>query len=117
MGKVMDAEACHAKPAPPMQKENERSATPGTVALVDEQQAGRIYDGSILRFALLGGVLGAIALAWLAYAFADGIWTIAGVGQFAAAGVAPATFAGAGVGVALGALAGAIVALYRLPAR
>ena len=90
---------------------------PGIVPIVDVHEAGRIYDRSIGRYALVGAVLMGLALGAIAYAIAAGAWPIAGFGQFAAAGTAPATFLGAGVGIALGALAGALVALYRLPPR
>lgn len=90
---------------------------PGVVPIVDVHEAGRIYDRSIGRFALAGALLAGAALGAVAYAIAAGIWPVAGLGQFAAAGTAPATFVGAGVGIALGALTGALIALYRLPPR
>ena len=90
---------------------------PGVVPIVDVHEAGRIYDRSIGRLALIGALLGGVALGVLAYAVATGVWPIAGFGQFAAAGAAPAAFVGAGTGIALGGLTGALLALYRLPQR
>lgn len=90
---------------------------PGIVPLVDVHGAARVYDPALLRLALLGAALAGTLLGLAAYGLAAGLWPIAGLGQFAAAGTAPATFVGAGVGLATGALAGALVALYRLPAR
>jgi hypothetical protein len=85
------------------------------VPLVDEQDAGRVYDRSMLHLALIGAVLAGLLFGALAWALATGSWSVSGLGQFAAAGTAPATFTGAGVGAALGGLAGALVALYRIP--
>lgn len=87
------------------------------VPLVDTQAAGRVYDPSILRWALLGAFIGAVLLGLLCYAIAAGALPIAGFGQFAASGVGVGTFVGTGLGVAIGGLIGALFALYRLPAR
>lgn len=87
------------------------------VPLVDDDKAGRIYDASLLRFALIGAFAGGVALGWLGYAIAAGVLPIAGLGQFAASGVGVGSFVGSGLGVALGGLGGAVIALYRLPPR
>jgi hypothetical protein len=87
------------------------------VPLVDEQQAGRIYDPSIHRWALAGALAGAVLLGLLGWAVAAGVLPLAGLGQWAAAGPAVGAFTGAGLGVAGGGLAGALLALYRLPPR
>lgn len=88
-----------------------------TVPLVDEHEAGRIYDPSILRWALWGGLLGGLLLGWLGYAVAAGDLPIAGLGQWAANGAAGGAVAGAGMGLAVGGLVGALFALYRMPPR
>ena len=87
------------------------------VPLVDQQEAGRIYDPTILRFAAVGGLLGALVLGVAAWLVGSGSLPVAGFGQFSAAGAGVATFTGSGLGLALGALVGALVALGRPPAR
>ncbi len=87
------------------------------VPLVDTQQAGRIYDSSLLRFALWGAVAGGFLLGWLAYGLAAGSLPVMGLGPFSAGGNAVAIATGGGIGMAVGALAGSLVALYRMPKR
>ena len=88
------------------------------VPLVNELPHGRVvYDPSMLRWALAGGLAGAVLLGLLGWAVASGLWAIRDVGQFGASGPAVATFTASGVGAALGALAGAISAVARLPSR
>lgn len=87
------------------------------VPLVDEHEAGRIYDASIHRWALAGALVLGVALGLLGWAVAAGALPVAGLGQWAAGGPAVGAFGGAGLGVAAGGLAGALLALYRLPPR
>lgn len=87
------------------------------VPLVDEHEAGRIYDRSIHRLAVLGAVAGAAILGWLGWAVAAGSLPVAGLGQWAASGPLLGAFTGAGLGAAAGGLCGALAALFRLPRR
>lgn len=87
------------------------------VPLEDAVRGQAIYSRRILHYALLGALLGALAVGFGGYALATGGIAYEGLGQWAAAGPAPAAFAGAGVGVALAALAGSLVAVYRMPKR
>lgn len=86
------------------------------VPLVDEQEAGRIYDPSLLHWALWGALLGTVLLGWLGTAMANGDLPIAGLGQWAASGPLLASVTGGGLGIAVGGLIGALLALYRMPA-
>lgn len=88
-----------------------------TVPLVDEHEAGRIYDPSLLRWALWGAVIGVLLLGGLGYGLANGSVAVTGLGQWASSGTAVGAVAGGGLGLATGALAGALLALYRMPAR
>lgn len=87
------------------------------VPLVDEHEAGRIYDPSLLRWALWGALLASLLLGWLGAAAANGDLSIAGLGQWAAAGPLLAAVTAGGIGLALGGLIGALLALFRMPAR
>lgn len=87
------------------------------VPLVDEAEGDRIYDSSILRWALLGAALGAFLMGWLAASIAYGNLPLVGLGPFSASGEGVAVSTGGGVGLAIGGLAGALLALYRLPRR
>lgn len=87
------------------------------VPLVDVQEAGRIYDRSIHRLAVLGALAGALLLGGIGYAVAAGALPVAGLGQWAAAGPALGAFTGSGLGAAAGGLCGGLVALFRLPRR
>lgn len=87
------------------------------VPLVDEHEAGRVYDPSLLRWALWGALFGGLLLGWLGYELADGGWTVTGLGQWAASGTAVGATTGGGLGIALGGLLGALLALYRMPPR
>lgn len=87
------------------------------VPLVDEQEAGRIYDSSIHRWATWGALAGALLLGGLGWALAGGALPVAGLGQWAASGTALATFTAAGLGAAAGGLTGALLALYQIPTR
>lgn len=87
------------------------------IPLIDEQEAGRIYDPALLHFALWGGLIGALLLGWLGAAMANGDLPVAGLGQWAASGTTLGAVTGGGVGLAAGGLIGALIALYRLPPR
>lgn len=87
------------------------------VPLVDDTRDGRIYDGSLSLYAVLGAAIGAVLLGWLGWALAAGAVAVAGLGQWASSGTAVGAFTGAGIGAAAGALAGALIGLYRIPAR
>lgn len=94
-----------------------RIETDGVVPLVDRDEAGRIYDASIHRWALMVAVPAALLFGWSGYAMATGSLPIAGLGQWAVGGPAVGAFTGGGIGAAAGGLAGALSALYRRPAR
>lgn len=88
---------------------------PAVIPLVDAHGERAVYQSKILRFALVGALLGAVALGLAAWLVVNGTLPIAGLGQLGAAGLAVAVFTVAGTGVALGGLIGALCALYRLP--
>ena len=87
------------------------------VPFVDEVEGARIYDPSILRWALIGAALGALLFGWLAASLAYGNLPVVGLGPFSASGEGVAVSTGGGVGLAVGGLAGALAALFRLPRR
>lgn len=76
----------------------------------------RIWDPAIPRMALLIGALGAVLLGAVGWLVAEGVLPVAGLGQWAAGGVAPAVLTAAAVGLAVGGLIGGTAALWRLPA-
>lgn len=87
------------------------------VPLVDEHEAGRIYDPTITRLGLWGALIGAVLLGVTGYAIAAGSLPIGGLGQWSGTGASGGAVTGTGVGLAIGGLAGALIALYRMPAR
>jgi hypothetical protein len=90
---------------------------PFVVPLVDEQKGERIYHPDLLRYALIGGAVGALLLGLLSAAVESGFLPIAGLGQFSTSGTAVAVVAGGGIGLAFGALAASLIALFHLPKR
>lgn len=87
------------------------------VPLIDEHQAGRIYDPSIHRYAFWTALGCGLLVGWIGFAVAEGGLAIAGLGQWAVSGAAVGAVTGGGIGLAIGGFVGAVVALYRLPAR
>jgi hypothetical protein len=83
--------------------------------LIDTIEGARVYNSTLLRFAILFGLAGAFLVGFLGYALASGFLAIGGLGQWASAGDGPATLAGVSLGAAAGALAGGLIALYACP--
>lgn len=73
-----------------------------------------VYHPAILHYALWGTLIGGILFGLFLYLLAEGILPIAGLGQLAAGGEAPATFLGAGFGIALGGVIGGLIGMRKL---
>ena len=79
-----------------------------------DPEGNLVYDPIIGKLALWVGIATALVLGIVAYLVAVGVWPIAGLGQFAAAGSRVAVFTGASVGLALGGLTGALIGLSKM---
>jgi hypothetical protein len=79
-----------------------------------DPEGNLVYDPIIGKLTLWIGLATALVLGIVAYLVATGVWPIAGLGQFAAAGSSVAVFTGASVGLALGGLTGALIGIGKM---
>lgn len=79
-----------------------------------DPEGNLVYDPIIGKLTLWVSLATAVVLGIVAYLVATGVWPIAGLGQFAAAGSSVAVFTGASVGLALGGLTGALIGIGKM---
>lgn len=76
-----------------------------------------IYDSTLGKHSLAGGLTGAVIFGIIAFCIASGIIPIRDFGQFSTSGNGVATFVGACTGVAVGGLVGSLLGIKRLVAK
>jgi len=72
------------------------------------------YHPSILKFALIGAVIGGAIMAFVGWMVANGNWAVVGLGQISAGNNGPAAFFGFVVGSGAGGLFGAICGMRKM---
>lgn len=82
-----------------------------------DPEGNLVYDPIIGKLTLWVGLATAVTLGIIAYLVATGVWPLAGLGQFAAAGSSVAVFTGFSVGFALGGLTGGLIGIGKMKSK
>lgn len=81
----------------------------------DRDPHGKLfYHSSILRFAVVGAIVGGAILAFVAWMVADGSWAVVGLGQMSAGNRGPGAFLGFVVGSGIGGLLGSLLGMRKM---
>lgn len=73
-----------------------------------------IYHPSMLRWTVIGAIIGGVILAFVAWMVTDGAWSIVGLGQMASGNRGPGAFLGFVIGSGVGGLLGGIMAIRKV---